>query len=224
MQEILKAFLENVRLEQLWWALDLILAAFLGFFIGLERKFRYKEAGIRTHTIVSVGAALMMIISRHAFGDDADTARVAAQIVAGVGFLGAGIIVYKKNVVHGLTTAAGVWTTAGVGMACGGGLWLIAIIATTILILIQWFLHRKMFRTKKLFSIRIVFVQITDEREQIKQLFDIERYNRLVVEREGGKLIYHAILDTDEEYSSTQLDEIMKTHSYIRSIERCDEG
>lgn len=224
MQEILKAFLENVRLEQLWWSLDLILAAFLGFFIGLERKFRYKEAGIRTHTIVSFGAALMMIISRRAFGDDADTARVAAQIVAGVGFLGAGIIVYKKNVVHGLTTAAGVWTTAGVGMACGGGLWLIAIIATTILILIQWFLHRKIFRTKKLFSIRIVFVQITDEREQIKQLFDIERYNRLVVEREGEKLIYHAILDTDEEYSSTQLDEIMKTHSYIRSIERCDEG
>jgi putative Mg2+ transporter-C (MgtC) family protein len=224
MQEILKAFLENVRLEQLWWSLDLILAAFLGFFIGLERKFRYKEAGIRTHTIVSFGAALMMIISRRAFGDDADTARVAAQIVAGVGFLGAGIIVYKKNVVHGLTTAAGVWTTAGVGMACGGGLWLIAIIATAILILIQWFLHRKMFRTKKLFSIRIVFVQITDEREQIKQLFDIERYNRLVVEREGEKLIYHAILDTDEEYSSSQLDEIMKTHSYIRSIERCDES
>ena len=224
MQEILKAFLENVRLEQLWWSLDLILAAFLGFFIGLERKFRYKEAGIRTHTIVSVGAALMMIISRHAFGNDADTARVAAQIVAGVGFLGAGIIVYKKNVVHGLTTAAGVWTTAGVGMACGGGLWLIAIIATTILILIQWFLHRKIFRTKKLFSIKIVFVQITDEREQIKQLFDIERYNKLVVERDGEKLIYHAILETDEEYSSTQLDEIMKTHSYIRSIERCDEG
>lgn len=224
MQEILKAFLENVRLEQLWWSLDLILAAFLGFFIGLERKFRYKEAGIRTHTIVSFGAALMMIISRRAFGDDADTARVAAQIVAGVGFLGAGIIVYKKNVVHGLTTAAGVWTTAGVGMACGGGLWLIAIIATAILILIQLFLHRKMFRTKKLFSIRIVFVQITDEREQIKQLFDIERYNRLVVEREDEKLIYHAILDTDEEYSSSQLDEIMKTHSYIRSIERCDES
>ena len=80
----------------------------MGFLIGLERKFRYKEAGIRTHTIVSIGAALMMIISRHAFGSEADSARVAAQIVAGIGFLGAGIIVYKKNVVHGLTTAAGV--------------------------------------------------------------------------------------------------------------------
>ena len=108
-------------------------------------------------------------------------------------------------------------------MACGGGLWLIAIIATAILILIQWFLHRKIFRTKKLFSIKIVFVQITDEREQIKQLFDIERYNRLIVERQGDELIYHAILETDEEYSSTQLEEIMKAHRYIRSIERCDE-
>ena len=224
MQEVLKTFLEYVRLEQLWWSLDLILAAILGFFIGLERKFRYKEAGIRTHTIVSVGAALMMIISRHAFGDEADSARVAAQIGAGVGFLGAGIIVYKKNVVHGLTTAAGVWTTAGVGMACGGGLWLIAVIATVILILIQWFLHRKIFHTKKLFSIKIVFVQITDERERIKQLFDIDRYNRLVVERQGDDLIYHAILETDEEYSSTQLDEIMKEHKYIKSIERCDES
>lgn len=224
MQEVLKILLENVRLEQLWWSLDLVLAACLGFFIGLERKLRSKEAGIRTHTIVSIGAALMMIISRRAFGDDADTARVAAQIVAGVGFLGAGIIVYKKNVVHGLTTAAGVWTTAGVGMACGGGLWLIAVIATAILIFSQWLLHRKIFRYKKLFSIKIVFVQITDERERIKHLFDIERYNKLVVEREGENLIYHAILDTDEEYSSTQLDEIMKDNKYIRSIERCDES
>ena len=216
--------LENIRIEQLWWTLDLLLAALLGFFIGLERKFRYKEAGIRTHTIVCFGAALMMVISRRAFGEDVDTARVAAQIVAGIGFLGAGIIVYKRNVVHGLTTAAGVWTAAGVGMACGGGLWLVAVVATAILILIQWVLHSTIFRTKKLFSIRIVFVQKTDEREQIKHIFDIERYNRLVVEREGEDLVYHAILDTDAEYSSAQLDEIMKNNTYIRLIERCDEG
>ncbi len=215
--------IENFRIEQLYWAADLLLAAFLGFFIGLERKFRYKEAGIRTHTVVCFGSSLMMVISRHAFDADADSARVAAQIVAGVGFLGAGIIVYKKNVVHGLTTAAGVWTTAGVGMACGGGLWLIAIIATVVLIFIQWFLHIKIFRTKKLYSIKIVFVQATDERERVKQMFDIERYNKLVVEREGDLLIYHAIVETDEEYSSTQLNEIMKNNVYIRSIERCDE-
>ena len=220
----MERLLEYLNLEQLWLALDLILAALLGFFIGMERKLRDKEAGIRTHTIVAFGAALMMVISKFAFDSEADSARVAAQIVAGIGFLGAGIIVYKKNVVHGLTTAAGVWTTAGIGMACGGGLWLIAIIATVVLVLIQFCLHRKIFRHKKNYSIKIVFVQDTNEREQVKALFDIDRYNRLVVERQGEELIYQAILDTDIEYSSTQLDEIMKSHKFIRSIERYDDN
>ena len=220
----MERLLEYLNFEQLWLALDLILAALLGFFIGLERKLRDKEAGIRTHTIVAFGAALMMVISKFAFDSEADSARVAAQIVAGIGFLGAGIIVYKKNVVHGLTTAAGVWTTAGIGMACGGGLWLIAIIATVVLVLIQFCLHRKIFRHKKIYSIKIVFVQDSNEREQVKALFEIDRYNRLVVERQGEELIYQAILDTDIEYSSTQLDEIMKSHKFIRSIERYDDN
>ena len=119
---------------------SLLLAAILGFCIGLERKFRAKEAGIRTHTIVCFGSALMMLISIYAFGDGADPARIAAQIVAGVGFLGAGIIVYRKNEVHGLTTAAGVWTTAGIGMACGGSLYFVAIAATILMILVQFLL------------------------------------------------------------------------------------
>ena len=217
-------FIENFNIEQLWLAFHLLLAALLGFCIGLERKLRDKEAGIRTHTIVSFGAALMMVISKYAFGSEADSARVAAQIVAGVGFLGAGIIVYRKNVVHGLTTAAGVWTAAGIGMACGGGLWILAITATALLVLIQWFLHRKIFRHKKMYSIKIEFVQDTNEREQVKALFDIDRYNRLVVERENEKFVYQAILDTDIEYSSTALDEIMKSHKFIRSIERYDDN
>lgn len=217
-------FLENLSIRQLWLGADLALAALLGFFIGLERKLRDKEAGIRTHTVVSFGAALMMLISKFAFDAEADSARVAAQIVAGIGFLGAGIIVYRKNVVHGLTTAAGVWTTAGIGMACGGGLWLVAILATFILVFLQWFLHRKIFRHKKMYSIKIVFVQKTDEREQVKKLFDIDRYNRLIVERQGDELIYQAILDADVEYSATQLDQMMKSHNFIRSIERYDDN
>lgn len=215
-------FLERFNIEQLWLIFDLVLASLLGFVIGLERKFRNKEAGIRTHTIVAFGSALMMVISSNAFDDNADTARVAAQIVAGIGFLGAGIIVYKKNVVQGLTTAAGVWTTAGVGMACGGGLWIVAIIATVILIFIQYFLHAKIFRHKKVFSIKIVFIQTTDEREQIKKIFDIDRYNKLVVERKNNQLIYQAILDTYVEYSSAELDDIMKKHEFVCSIERYD--
>ena len=223
MKEFLETLSYGCIVDELWLSLDLILAAVLGFCIGIERKLRNKEAGIKTHTIVSFGSALMMLVSIHAF-NEADQARVAAQIVTGIGFLGAGIIVYRKDVAHGLTTAAGVWTTAGIGMACGGGLWLIAIIATIILILIQWFLHKKIFRHKKLYSLKIVFVQKTNERERIKKLFDIDRYNRLIVERQDEELIYQAILETDEEYSSARVDEIMKDHSFIRSIERCDDN
>ena len=96
-------------IPQLFLLVDILISAILGFCIGLERKKRFKEAGIRTHTLVCVGACLLMIVSTHGFGPDADTARVAAQIVSGVGFLGAGIIIYRKQEIKGLTTAAGVW-------------------------------------------------------------------------------------------------------------------
>ena len=90
--------------------INILLAAVLGGAIGFERKLRFKEAGIRTHTIVSIGAALMMVVSKYAFdGVQADASRVVAQIVSGVGFLGAGIIMLRGQKMHGLTTAAGIW-------------------------------------------------------------------------------------------------------------------
>ena len=218
-------FKTNIQTEQLKLLLSLLLAAILGFCIGVERKFRAKEAGIRTHTIVCFGSSLMMLISIYGF-EGADPARIAAQIVAGVGFLGAGIIVYRKNEVHGLTTAAGGWTTAGIGMACGGGLWLVAIGATVLLIFFQWLFHRnwKIFKPKKNYIVRIVFEQTTDEREQIKQLFETDRYNSLVIDREGDKLIYRAKLYTDIEYSSSQLNDIIEKHPFIHTLEREDDN
>ena len=123
-------FLENLSLKQLWLGADLALAALLGFFIGLERKLRDKEAGIRTHTVVSFGAALMMLISKFAFDAEADSARVAAQIVAGIGFLGVGtIMVRDRSRVTGLTTAAGLWATASIGLAIGIGFYFAALMA-----------------------------------------------------------------------------------------------
>ena len=205
---------------------DILLAAILGFMIGFERKLRSKEAGIRTHTIVCIGSALYMVVSKYAVGSEADSARVAAQIVAGIGFLGAGIIVYRKHEVHGLTTAAGVWTTAGIGMACGGQKYLLAIGAALLMVFSQWLLHRrwKVFQQKRYYSINIVFTQTNDEREKIKEIFDIDRYNRLILTRNGETLIYQATINTDVEYSSAQLDEIMKNNSFISSLERCDDN
>ena len=206
----MKEFLESViHIQELWHGISLLLAALLGFCIGYERKLRAKEAGMRTHTVVCFGSALMMVISKYAFGNEVDTARVAAQIVAGVGFLGAGIIVYRKNEVHGLTTAAGVWTTAGIGMACGGGMYITAVLATVTLIFFQWLLHRdwKIFQPKKSFLIKIIFEQKSNEREKVKEIFGLDRYHSLIVERKDEKLIYQAKLYTDVEYTSTQINE-----------------
>ena len=217
--------MENILFE-LRVLLDIALAAILGFSIGFERKLRSKEAGIRTHTIVAIGSALFMVISKYAFDSSADAARVAAQIVAGIGFLGAGIIVYRQHEVHGLTTAAGVWATAGIGMACGGQKYVLAIGATMLMVFSQWLLHRKckIFQQKRYYSVNIVFTQTSDEREKIKEIFSVDRYNRLVLTRDGTNLIYHATLNTDVEYSSSQLNDIMANNSFISSLERCDDN
>ena len=210
--------------EELELLLPLLLSVVLGFAIGLERKYRLKEAGVRTHTIVCFGSALMMVVSKHAF-EAADTARVAAQIVSGIGFIGAGMIVYRQHEVRGLTTAAGVWTTAGIGMACGSGkLYWLAIGATVLMITIQCILHLpcSIFRTPKTYSVKIEFVQNVDENLMIKELFGTDRFNKLVITRENGQTIYSATLNTEKEYSSTRLNEIMQEHSFIRSLERCD--
>jgi putative Mg2+ transporter-C (MgtC) family protein len=109
----------------------LVAAGLLGGVIGLEREFRAKEAGVRTHFIVALGSALFMIISEFAFeGKQHDAARVAAQVVSGIGFIGAGVIIFQRNVVRGVTTAAGLWVAAAIGLACGDGMYPVAIAAT----------------------------------------------------------------------------------------------
>ena len=103
--------------------------------IGIEREYRSKEAGFRTHFLVALGSALFCIVSQYGFGFDLkDSSRVAAQVVSGIGFLGAGTIIFQKNVVRGLTTAAGLWVTAAIGLACGSGMFAAAAIATALII------------------------------------------------------------------------------------------
>jgi putative Mg2+ transporter-C (MgtC) family protein len=122
---------------------ELGLALVLSAAIGLEREIRQKNAGLRTHTLVGVGAAVFMLISKYGFADVLqpglvilDPSRVAAQIVTGVGFLGAGLIFVRRDSVRGLTTAAGVWVTAAVGSAAGAGLPILAVLTTGIYLLV----------------------------------------------------------------------------------------
>ena len=117
----------------------LVLAGALGALIGVEREYRAKTAGTRTHFLVALGSALLMIVSQYGFMDPAvagthaaDASRVAAQIVSGIGFIGAGTILVQKHAIHGLTTAAGMWVAAGIGMACAAGLYAVAVISTAL--------------------------------------------------------------------------------------------
>ena len=114
----------------------LTLALLLGGAIGIEREYRAKEAGFRTHFLVALGSALFCLVSQFGFGVDLkDSSRVAAQVGSGIGFLGAGTIIFQKNVVRGLTTAAGLWVTAAIGLACGTGMYLAAVLTTAMVLL-----------------------------------------------------------------------------------------
>ena len=129
---------------QVEYLVRIFVAACLGLLIGSERKNRNKSAGIRTHVIVALGAALIMVVSKYGFMDveKADAARVAAQVVSGIGFLGTGVIFVRNNLVNGLTTAAGIWATAGVGLALGSGMYVVGISSALLVLFIQFVMHR----------------------------------------------------------------------------------
>lgn len=118
------------------FTIRLVVAMILGGIVGLEREYRAKDAGFRTHFLVAIGSALFTLISMYGFADGVkDTSRVAAQVVSGIGFLGAGIIVFQRNVIRGLTTAAGLWVTAAIGMACGVGQFYMAVLVTLLMLI-----------------------------------------------------------------------------------------
>ena len=156
----------NIDPQSVSFISRLILAGILGALIGLERELRAKEAGLRTHFLVALGSALIMIVSQWGFAGldgvlgagtrDADRARVAAQIVSGIGFIGAGAIMVQKHYVLGLTTAAGLWVVAGIGMATGGGLYAVAI-AGTIFALIGLELFRFIVKLVRLTNVNVTF-------------------------------------------------------------------
>ena len=130
------------------YLLRIIVASICGCAIGFERKNRHKEAGMKTHAIVALGSALIMLVSKYGFSDVAppDTSRIAAQVVSGIGFLGAGIIFVKNNnIVSGLTTAAGIWATSGIGLCVGSGNYFLGIMSTIIMLVLQFILHSKLF-------------------------------------------------------------------------------
>lgn len=184
------------------FALRLFVAGAMGVLIGLEREYRAKEAGYRTHFLVALGSTLMMIVSQYGFMEvlktdliRLDPSRIAAQVVSGIGFIGAGTIILQKQIVRGLTTAAGIWATSGIGLAVGAGMYAVGISAT-LLVLLGLETLSYFFKSIGLRNMMIDFS--TDDKEAIKRVskkFNTRNY--VVVSYEmteaytNGKNVYH---------------------------------
>lgn len=168
--------------------LRILLASLAGLIIGYERQKRSKGAGLRTHFLVALTSSLMMILSKYAFYDviseliRLDPSRMAASIVTAISFIGAGVIFTKRNHVIGLTTAAGLWATVGVGMAFGAGMFIEAISTTVIILIIHYIFHRFSFaETKTAYATEKLNLIISDEvladgkyRDKHAYLLDLE--------------------------------------------------
>jgi putative Mg2+ transporter-C (MgtC) family protein len=128
---------ELTLMDQLDLALRLTVGLVLGAVIGFERELHSQPAGFRTHSVVALGAAIFTVVSAYAFtGPGSDPTRIAAQIVSGIGFIGAGTILHSRGQIRGLTTAASLWSVAGIGMAAGAGLYGVAVIGTVLMLVI----------------------------------------------------------------------------------------
>ena len=139
MKELMSSLISTAG-ELHWWMLvRLVVAVLLGSFIGYERERTGKPAGLRTHAMVALGAALFTAVSIYGFGPGVATSRVAAMIVSGIGFLGAGAILHERGSVQGLTTAASLWVTAAVGMAVGVGMILMSLATAALIFLVLRF-------------------------------------------------------------------------------------
>ena len=224
----------------LWQNIDffvrILVASLCGACIGFERSKRYKEAGIRTHIIVCCAAALMMVVSKYGFADltdtagvvyngtrGADPARIAAQVVSGISFLGAGVIFKHGSSIRGLTTAAGLWATAGIGLAIGAGMYVLGIFVTVTVAILQIVMHKFVVGNDSLVINHLHFtVQNSDSlREAIDQFVRDHRVqiNECSIQyREGGYVHYDVIARADHAISIRELDDFLRRHGDVQDV------
>ncbi len=196
--------------------LKILLAAMLGGIIGLERELAHKEAGLRTNILIAIGSALITVLSAKiaAQAQVADPARLTAQIVSGIGFLGAGAIIQARFAVHGLTTAATIWTVAAIGIAVGSGFYLLAFLVTLLVVIVLTlfrFLQAYFERHKR----NYVYLISTEEKASL--LIEIRqvmtelsiRYASSRLRRHGNGYELEIIFNTSENKNREFLDKIM---------------
>lgn len=217
------------------YCLRVVIAVACGAMIGIERSRRLKEAGIRTHVIVCAGAALAMIVSKYGFTDlelaggelfagtrDADPSRIASQVVSGISFLGAGVIFRTGASVKGLTTAAGLWVTACIGLSVGAGMYVVGLFTTICILVLQIFMHRFTFGGDALSADLLQFTVENDPDffETLRQ--QLAEWNMQIMESEisrikGKKVRYRVTVRGTESLSQDAFYEFMNKHPEIVS-------
>lgn len=211
----------------------IVLSCLCGYLIGVERTKRLKEAGVRTHSIIAASAALIMIISKYGFTDiltdgsmgvrGADAARLAAGVISGISFIGAGVIYKNGNSVKGLTTAAGMWATSVIGLAIGGGMYIMGATLTVLVVIIQVLFHRYSIGADVYAEMDVtVEAEMTDAfREMLFSQADQKRLQiiSMKIERDkDGQEVCTAVLRPKEQVSVQSIYDLFSRTTDIRSI------
>lgn len=220
--------------DNLEFFVRIIVAGILGGIIGLERTKRQKDAGIRTHCIIAVASAVFMILSKYAFLDmvavssvvgskGVDPSRIASQVVTGISFLGAGVIFKNEKLsVKGLTTAAGVWGTAAIGMAVGSGLYWVGMLTTIALALIQWFFHRFSFGNN-FYVDQKLFIKMEEDFSLINEIKNMISSNDGEVicsatTRQDGYVMLDLTIRIEQRISFDQSIAFMQSHEKVKQF------
>jgi putative Mg2+ transporter-C (MgtC) family protein len=214
------------------YLIRVMFAGLCGALIGYERKSRMKEAGIRTHFIVGIGAALMMVVSKYGFQDQLnwanlslDPSRIAAQVISGVGFIGAGMIFTQKNRIKGLTTAAGIWTTAGIGIAVGAGMYGLGAGVTLFILAAQFLLHSRFYQLATPSTWQVI-VQAENEPGVLNRIKELIERKKLFIQsfhaeriKNGEQLSVHMVLKLSRSEGAEELLSLLQELDGIRSVE-----
>lgn len=223
-------------LQNLDFFIRLLSASLCGACIGFERSKRFKEAGIRTHIIVCCASALLMIVSKYGFADltdtagafyngtrGADSARIAAQVVSGISFLGAGVIFKHGSSIRGLTTAAGLWATAGIGLAIGAGMYTIGIFTTVMVAIFQVLMHKFVVGNDSLVTNHMRFT-IRDSaalQEAIDQ-FAVDHQLQIaecsIKYHENDYVSYDVIVRSAHEITIRELDRFLRQYGEVQDV------
>ena len=217
--------------DNLEFMLRIFIAAILGGSIGLERSKKQKGVGVRTHCIVAITSAVFMILSKYAFVDlgdvigtrGADASRIAAQVVSGISFLGAGIIFKQgKASVKGLTTAAGMWATAAIGLAIGAGMYWVGIFQTVMILVLQTILHHGMIGPRSLTE-QIIIVRMKDDPAMLQEFHQFIDADKCIIDdssviRDGEQIRICLSIRTENPIEYEHVLEFMDQHPNVTEI------